>query len=111
MTNWRERRQGVRARARPNKHEKTGEAAAPAVTVAGPIIFCLKPAAHAHAEAALEALAALVKEASSEHVRVAAANAILDRAFGKPLTGARAAAEEDGEGEDGPIEVRWLGQS
>lgn len=63
--------------------------------------------AQAHADEALRALVELVRNASSEHVRVAAANAILDRALGKPLPGAKAAAEEDDE-PSGPLVVRWL---
>lgn len=74
------------------------------------ITIALRESAQTHAEEALTALVELVRGASSEHVRVAAANAILDRALGKPLPGAKAAddlaSEEDME--EGPLVVRWL---
>lgn len=73
------------------------------------LAITFRASAQTHAEAALETLAILMSSAASEHVRVAAANAILDRAHGKPLTGAKAAAEsEEDEDDDGPIVVRWL---
>ena len=74
------------------------------------IIIALRESAQNHAEGALEALAELMKNASSEHVKVAAANAILDRALGKPLPGAKAAEDlaSDADGQDGVLEVRWL---
>jgi hypothetical protein len=108
MTDWRERRLGAGPRSRGARKRSEGQAAA-----ARPLIIAIavRRKARDHAEEALEALMALVREASSEHVRVAAANAILDRALGKPLPGAKAAAEEtDAEEEAGPLEVRWLGE-
>ncbi|MEI9890941.1 MAG: hypothetical protein WDN45_10510 [Caulobacteraceae bacterium] len=112
MTNWRERRQGPRRRAL-KASDKDAPPTAIVVKAPAPIIFCLRSSAHARAEEALEALVTLVREAGSEHVKVSAANAILDRAFGKPLTGAQAAEEYDAEDEDDeeddPVEVLWLG--
>jgi hypothetical protein len=74
----------------------------------------VKSQAEQQAEKALEALAWLAEHASSEAVRVSAANAVLDRALGKPMTGARpvrvsrqAPAEPIGPGE---LEVVWLDQ-
>jgi len=60
--------------------------------------------AQKHAREALAEVARLVTGAASEHVRLSAANAVLDRAYGKPLPGAKAYAE----GPRGPIEVRWV---
>jgi hypothetical protein len=62
--------------------------------------------AEAHALAALEALAALAQSAASESVRVSAANAVIDRAYGKPAPGAREAARDHVE--PGSLEVQWL---
>jgi hypothetical protein len=66
--------------------------------------------AEGHALAALEALASLAESAASESVRVSAANAVLDRAYGKPTPGGRwAAGEEEQEAvEPGRLKVRWL---
>lgn len=66
--------------------------------------------AKAHALEALETLASLAKGAASESVRVSAANAVLDRAYGKPASGARAAGTRTDEEEvfSGPLEVQWL---
>ena len=105
MTNWRERRLGAHLR-RSHKREQAG-----AEEAAKPIIFVLREKARDHANKALEALADLMQGASSEHVRVAAANAILDRALGKPLPGTKAAEEEADADEDEPLEVRWLGEN
>ncbi|HEY4029965.1 MAG TPA: hypothetical protein VGM25_06450 [Caulobacteraceae bacterium] len=109
MTNWRERRLGARPRPRSKDATEPGQTSPPA---AAPLVIAiaLRQSAQTHADEALKALVELVRTASSEHVRVAAANAILDRALGKPLPGAKAAedaaCEEDGE--DGPLVVRWL---
>lgn len=69
-----------------------------------------RESAQAHVREALEALVELTRNASSEHVRVAAANAILDRALGKPLPGAKAADDlaSEADGQAGVLEVRWL---
>jgi hypothetical protein len=78
MTDWRERRLGVRAR---QWNRRESEPAQQAQAAPAPLIItvALRQSAQNHAEEALEALAGLVRNASSEHVRVAAANAILDR--------------------------------
>jgi hypothetical protein len=103
MTDWRERRLGPRVRARLEKDERKAQRDGGGT----PTIFVIRVAARTHAEKAVDALATLMERASSEHVRVAAANAILDRAIGKPLSGAQA-AEEDEEDEGGAIEIQWL---
>jgi len=111
MTNWRERRLGKRARPwGARKRERPKEQPQTEAPAAGPLVItiAIRQSARNHAEQAIEALAGLVQNASSEHVRVAAANAILDRALGKPLPGAKAAEEEADADEDGPLEVRWL---
>jgi hypothetical protein len=105
MTDWRERRLGGKPRPwgggiRRQTRKPLG--AAPMI-----ITIAIRDSARDHATEALKALADLVKGASSEHVRVAAANAILDRAVGKPLSGAQAAEDAAAE-EDGPLEIRWL---
>jgi hypothetical protein len=105
MTDWRERRLGLHARARSKRKDKTPdahEASSPLI-----LILALRQKARDHGEQAMEALIALAKGAASEHVRVAAANAILDRAMGKPLPGVKAA--EADEAEDELLEVQWLG--
>lgn len=111
MTNWRERRLG--ARPRPwgrdkNKSKSQGAQTPPPPPAPLIITIAIRNSARNHAEDAVKALAELVGNASSEHVRVAAANAILDRAVGKPLTGAQAAAEDGLSEDDGVLEVRWL---
>jgi len=78
---------------------------------AQPTADALRESAQKHAQKALETLVELAASASSEHVRVAAANAILDRALGKPLSGAKTAADGVGsetDGQGGVLEVRWL---
>jgi hypothetical protein len=59
----------------------------------------LREAAQKHGPEMLEELARLAKNAESEAARVAAANSILDRAYGKP----KQAVEHSGP-ENGPIE-------
>jgi hypothetical protein len=73
----------------------------------GPTAASFQSRAKTHAEDALEALAALAKNAASEAVRVSAANALLDRAYGKPASGV-AKPEKGGDGQRGPIELRWV---
>lgn len=73
----------------------------------GPTASSFQSKAKTHAEDALESLAELAKNASSEAVRVSAANALLDRAYGKPASGG-AKPEKAGEGQRGPIELRWV---
>src|SRR4051812_37020165 len=53
--------------------------------------------ARSHAPAALDLLVQIAKSGQSEQARVAAANAILDRAIGKP------AQAITGEGGEGPV--------
>jgi hypothetical protein len=116
MTDWRDRRLGTRARPwMPRKKDRSqGSDAAvkKATPPAAPLIItvALRQTARDHAEDALKTLAELLKGASSEHVRVSAANAILDRALGKPLPGSKAAEEAvaEEEEEEGPLDVRWL---
>ena len=58
--------------------------------------------ARGHAEAALDALVEIAVEGGSEAARISAANAILDRAYGKPGAGGDAAAP------DGPTNPKDL---
>jgi hypothetical protein len=65
--------------------------------------------ARVYAGEALEALAALVKDAKSEAVRVSAANALIDRAYGRPAQAGKASGEaepDDGQGVTWTVE--WL---
>ena len=57
---------------------------------------------------ALDSLASLAQGAASEAVRVSAANALLDRAYGKPASGVKAPSSPSTGGHTGPMEVRWL---
>ena len=67
-----------------------------------------REAAQGHALKALEALVKLMAEATSEAVRVSAANALIDRAFGRAAQAVRVGGE--GAGEDGQVSltVTWL---
>jgi hypothetical protein len=76
--------------------------------VRGPSARSFRAKAKLHALEALEALASLAKSAASEAVRVSAANAVLDRAYGKPAPGAKATTNPSTEGYGGPVDVRWL---
>lgn len=76
----------------------------------GPSQRSFSAKAKRHALAALDSLAALAQGAASEAVRVSAANAVLDRAYGKPTSGARAAAGAPAQGQSGSLEVRWLNE-
>jgi hypothetical protein len=71
----------------------------------------IRAAAKTHALEALETLASLAQSAASESVRVSAANAVLDRAYGKPVTGARTAASKPAGEITGDVEVQWLDDS
>jgi hypothetical protein len=106
MTDWRERRLGAHVRARQKRKRKT--ASQRAKERSRLLIIALREKAQNHGQEAMDALIALASSASSEHVRVAAANAVLDRAMGKPLPGVKAAEEVEAE-EDEPLEVEWLG--
>lgn len=55
---------------------------------------------------ALAALAEVMRNGSSEHARIAAAAAILDRAYGKPGQAVKVGGDETA----GPILVRWAGK-
>ncbi|MBA9067177.1 hypothetical protein FHR71_000907 [Methylobacterium sp. RAS18] len=59
----------------------------------------VRDAAREHTEAALAVLVQIAKAGESEAARVAAANAILDRGYGKPTQ------PVDGDGEGGAIPV------
>lgn len=78
----------------------------------GPNAKSFRSLAKAHAEEALGVLADLAKGAASESVRVSAANALLDRAYGKPTSGAAARAAAPGQAplswSGGEVEVEWL---
>lgn len=74
----------------------------------GPNSLSFRARAKTHALEALEVLAELARNAASESVRVSAANALLDRAYGKPASGAAKPPEKGGEARQGPIEVRWV---
>jgi len=104
MINDRKRLAAAPLRASVRRHQKQER-----VTVS------FRSEAQVHALKALETLTWLSENATSESVRVSAANAVLDRAHGKPASGGWAAArfqyEEAGESE--VLEVQWLppGQS
>jgi hypothetical protein len=74
----------------------------------GPSARSFSAKAKLHALGALDSLASLAQSAASEAVRVSAANAVLDRAYGKPVSGARAPSSPSTGGHTGPMEVRWL---
>jgi hypothetical protein len=74
----------------------------------GPSRRSFQAKARLHAEKALDSLASLSESAASEAVRVSAANAVLDRAYGKPASGAKATSSPTTGGYSGPVEVRWL---
>ena len=74
----------------------------------GPSQRSFQAKAKLHALAALDALSSLAQGAASEAVRVSAANAVLDRAYGKPAPGAKAAPGPLAGVYTGPQEVRWL---
>jgi hypothetical protein len=105
MTDWRERRLGAHVRARMEREKKASQSAKEQSRL---LIIALREKAQNHGGKAMDALIALADGAASEHVRVAAANAILDRAMGKPLPGVKA-AEEIEEEDDDVLEVGWLG--
>lgn len=63
----------------------------------------LREAAQAMTSDALAALAEVMRNGASEHARIAAASAILDRAHGKPGQAVKLGGDEAG----APIVVRW----
>jgi hypothetical protein len=74
----------------------------------GPSARSFRAKARRLAPEVLDALASLATSASSEAVRVSAANAVLDRAYGKPASGAKPTSGPTAGGYGGPMEVRWL---
>ena len=64
-----------------------------------------RAAAQGRALAALNVLVGLMDNASSDAVRASAANAVIDRAFGRAAPAARAGGEE---AEDVEISFAWL---
>jgi hypothetical protein len=82
----------------------------PAPVVAAPDdpVAAFRAAAQAHALKALQALAWLVDNAGSEAVRVSAANALIDRAYGRAAQAVRVGGE--GASEDGQVSLTftWL---
>jgi hypothetical protein len=94
-----------KAKAKPKSDQASQTSAAAADAPMSAAEF--REAAQSRAKGALQTLASLSEGASSEAVRVSAANAILDRAYGKPLPGAKAATS-DADGEGRVLEVRWL---
>lgn len=67
----------------------------------------IKALARTYAPDALKELARLATKAESEQARVSAANAILDRAYGKPAQAITGGDEED---RDIQLAVRWLSE-
>ncbi len=66
-----------------------------------------RDAAQVHALTALEALVWLTANAKSEAVRVSAANAVIDRAHGRPASGAKGFYDDDANAPT-RLEVQWL---
>ena len=74
--------------ARGGKREGAGRKAgtsAPRIPIPPEIKREMRELAREHAEAALETLIKICKMSDSDTARVSAANAILDRGYGKPL--------------------------
>jgi hypothetical protein len=65
-------------------------------------------AAQKHAGEALEALAKLMREANSEAVRVSAANALIDRAYGRAAQAVRVDGETAEDGQAVSLTFTWL---
>ena len=63
----------------------------------------IRSLARSHSETAISALAGIAQNGTSESARVAAAEALLNRGWGKP------AQPVDGDGEGGPVQltVTW----
>ncbi len=64
--------------------------------------------AQIHAVKALESLAKLATEASSEAVRVSAANSVIDRAHGRPAQAVRVGGGTGDESEGVELSFAWL---
>ncbi len=73
----------------------------------------VRKSAQDYAGEALDALADLMRNAASESVRVSAANALLDRAHGRPAAATKAAAAADGGTASEAVNYtfRWLDPS
>lgn len=68
----------------------------------------IKSLARAHTETALNVLAGIMRqEDAPPAARVSAAQALLDRGWGKP---AQAIGGEGEDGEIGPLVIKWLSQ-
>ena len=67
-----------------------------------------RAAAQVHALKALQALAWLVENAGSEAVRVSAANALIDRAFGRAAQAVRVGGESASEDGQVSLTFTWL---
>jgi hypothetical protein len=61
--------------------------------------------ARSHTEAAINALVGVMQNSTSDPAKVAAANSLLDRGWGKP------AQPVDGDGEGGPVQLTVTWQS
>lgn len=63
----------------------------------------IRSLARSHTELAIKVLAGIAQNSESDPARVSAANALLDRGWGKP------AQPVDGDGEGGPVQlvVTW----
>lgn len=61
----------------------------------------IKSLARAHTDMAIKTLAGVAQNGTSESAKVAAAEALLSRGWGKP------AQPHDGDGEGGPIVMTW----
>jgi hypothetical protein len=70
------------------------------------VVAEFRAAAQTHALKALEVLAGLMEEATSEAVRVSAANSLIDRAHGRPAQAPRVGEGDDGQG--GELIFTWL---
>jgi hypothetical protein len=87
---------------------EAGEPAARKATVGAPQF---RRAARGYAYEALGALAELMRSANSEAVRVSAANALIDRVYGRPPAAAKAGDGPKGSDDVGPprrVTFQWL---
>jgi hypothetical protein len=65
----------------------------------------IRSLARSHTELAIKVLAGIAQNSESDPARVSAANALLDRGWGKP------AQPVDGDGEGGPVQLTVTWQS
>jgi hypothetical protein len=65
----------------------------------------IRSLARSHTEAAINALVGVMQNSTSDPAKVAAANSLLDRGWGKP------AQPVDGDGEGGPVQLTVTWQS